>query len=80
MPKNTVGRAIDIMEYLKAQGFEKQVSSKDLFKAIDVCAGSRADTQKRYMTILNTFNLAKQVSAGMYELNWEEAGRLVFRR
>lgn len=79
MPSTRVERIIKTMEYLKMKGFEKQAGVKDIMLAIAVNGAAMEKSKHEYFRMMQDLNVIRQSAPGVFELDYDEAGRLVFR-
>lgn len=80
MPSNSIGKMIQIMDMLRRQNLSI-ATSDEITKAISIIAGSRPETKQRYWQEMKLFKLIEQNAefVGEWKLNYDEAGRLLFR-
>lgn len=70
MPKRSIDYCLDIMEYLKSKGFEKQAPAAEIRIAISIRAGALEATRKRYFMLLQEFGFMKPAGNGVFELDF----------
>lgn len=77
MPRRTIDSCLDIMEFVKARGFQSEIPIKDLRLAIEMTAGALPSSVARYLQMLKHFNFVEVVGEGIFKLNYDEAEKLM---
>lgn len=67
---------LEIMQHLRQQGFEKSVTTPQLFKAIGFIAGMSEDTRSKYFRLLKEFHFIENLGESEWQLNYDKVFEL----